>query len=396
MANDAIPILPSSSEPQPFIRTFPDPDAPPDTAPPLTPVGGDGSGEGTTTPPVTAPPTEPAHGPGEGDETGDETGPPPVETEPDTAALPGLDKLALIILVLGLILLADAITSFLNWMLRAAWPGSGSRAKQIKPVAATKALGTYLGTFAGNFDPEVGTNFTQMATSTGLLSRTLVALATRLYHVAEAVARLQLQAASNVDTTNALRHRLQSQGATQVETVRELQRQIDREQAAEQQTQRRLHALERHVTTILEPELERLRKQIPELKQGQATTVKRVAQHDTMLGLDAMVATVAMAMAKLGTTWTRCDTNRQLGENVCRDSDGLLKALLANALPILAAGDLCGMAAVLEGTLKLLQPAMLSFVSVENALIGCHGNVAPPDWRIAALSRTPVHATVTL
>jgi hypothetical protein len=374
MANDAIPITPAATEPQPFRPTFPDPVAPP----------------------VPAPPTEPTHEPDGGDDTGTETTPTAGVSEPDTGALPGLDKLALIILVLGLVLLADAITSFLNWMLRTVWPGGGGRAKQLQPVAATKALGTYLGTFAAKFDPEVGTNFTQMATTAGLLSRTLVGLATRLYHVAETVSLLQSQASAGVDATNALRHRLQAQGAAQVQTVKELQSQIDREQAIEQATERRLHTLERHVTTVLEPELERLRKRIPDLEKGQATTTERVSQHDTMLGLDAMVATVATAMGKLGTTWTRCDTNRQLGENACRDESGLLKALLANALPILAAGDLCGMAAVLEGTLKLLQPAMLSFVSVENALIGCRGNDAPPDWPVAALSRTPVLPTVAL
>jgi hypothetical protein len=374
MANDAIPLTPETPEPQPFRPTFPEPEAPP----------------------VPAPPTEPTHEPDEGENPEPGIALPPGVSDPDTGALPGLDKLAMILLVLGLVLLANAITSFLNWMLRTAWPGGGSRAKQLQPVATTKALGSYLGTFAQSFDPEVGTSFTQMATTAGLMSRAFVALATRLYHVAEVVSVLQSQASANVDATNALRHKVQVQDAAQVQTVKELQAQIDKEDAAERRTERQLHALERYVTTVLEPELERLRKRIPDLEKGQATTTKRVEQHDTMLGLDAMVATVATAMSKLGTTWTRCDTNRQIGEDACRDESGLLKALLANALPILLAGDLCGMAVLLEDLLKVLQPAMLSFVSVENALIGCHGNDAPPDWPIAALSRTPVVATVAL
>jgi hypothetical protein len=376
MANDAIPITPETTEPQPFRPTFPEPVAPP----------------------VPAPPHEPTHEPDDGEDTGTETTTPTGVTDPDTGALPGLDKLAMIILVLGLVLLANAITSFLNWMLRAAWPGSGSRAKQLQPVATTKALGSYLGTFAHGFDQEVGTSFTQMATTAGLISRAFVSLATRLYHVAEAVSLLESQASANVDATNALRHKVQVQDAAQVQTVKELQAQIDKEDAAERRTERQLHALERYVTTVLEPELERLRKRIPELEQGQVTTTKRVEQHDTMLGLDAMVGTVAAAMAKLGTTYTRCDTNRDLGERICQEGGQGLRNLLRGLIPLVGIAELCALVTAVSavGNSSLVQDGLGLFTEGIEGLLTCTGATVAPPLPVPPPSLPPLTAWASL
>jgi hypothetical protein len=376
MADDAIPITPNTPDPQPFRPTFPEPKAPP----------------------APAPPTEPTHEPGEGEGEGTETTEPTGVTDPDTGALPGLDKLAMIILVLGLVLLANAITSFLNWMLRAAWPGGGSRAKQLQPVATTKALGSYLGTFAQGFDPEVGTSFTQMATTAGLMSRAFVALATRLYHVAEVVSVLQSQASANVDATNALRHKVQVQDAAQVQTVKELQAQIDKEDAAEQRTERQLHALERYVTTVLEPELERLRDRLPDLEKGQATTTKRVEQHDTMLGLDAMVGTVAAAMSRLGTTWTRCDTNRDIGESLCSNGGQGLKNLLKGLIPFVDIAALCGLIAVIARTGKspVVTATLGAFSEGIEGLLSCTGATVADPLPIARPKLPPLTAWASL
>jgi hypothetical protein len=376
MADDAIPITPDSPDPQPFRPTFPEPKAPP----------------------VPAPPTEPTHEPDDGEGEGAETTEPTGVTDPDTGALPGLDKLAMIILVLGLVLLANAITSFLNWMLRAAWPGGGSRARQLQPDATTKALGSYLGTFAQGFDPEVGTSFTQMATTAGLMSRAFVALATRLYHVSEVVSVLQSQASANVDATNALRHKVQVQDAAQVQTVKELQAQIDKEDAAERRTERQLHALERYVTTVLEPELERLRDRLPDLEKGQATTTKRVEQHDTMLGLDAMVGTVALAMAKLGTTYTRCDTNRDIGERICQEGGQGLRNLLRGLMPLLGIAELCALVSAVSavGNSSLVQDGLGLFTEGIEGLLSCTGATIAPPLPIATPALPPLTAWASL
>src|SRR5215469_14446524 len=106
--------------------------------------------------PAPSPPTLPGPAPGP---TAPLRPSPPPET-PDTGSLPGFDKLALLIVILGLVLLAKAFTDFMNWLFRTMlgplWPRTGS--KTLTPTPMTKALGSYLGTFGQGFDSELGVN----------------------------------------------------------------------------------------------------------------------------------------------------------------------------------------------------------------------------------------------
>ncbi len=62
---------------------------------------------------------------------------------------------------------------------------------------------------------------------------------------------------------------------------------------------------------------------------------------------------------------------------------GLLALLLGDAIEALVVADLCEFIWLLSNVARRAQPLLLAFVSVENALIGCHGVTAAPLLRLA-------------
>lgn len=319
---------------------------------------------------------------------------PPAPPQPDTGGLPGLDKLALILLIIAFVLAAKAFTDFLNWLFRSflgpLWPRTGS--KTVSSQAVTKAAGSYLGTFAQGFDSELGVSFSSQAETVRRAGDMYVAIATRIVKLAAAVAALEQRTAGDAASRNALRHTVQQTQAEQRQTAEQLA-------AASAATTASLHALrvrvdelQHSVTRLIEPELEALKGAIPELERGASTTWDTLMNHEELLGLGAMIGTVAAATGRLGMDWTRCDSTRELGERICRDGGGTLRNLLDGLLPLIDIAALCGLIRLMAaaGTNREIVDGLGLFSLGIEDLMKCAGASRPRLLTVPALSVGPL------
>lgn len=343
-------------------------------------------------PPAPAPPEKPAGAP--------EPTPEPSPPEIDTGSAPTLDKLALILLIIALILIAKYFTDFLNWLLANTIdriPGIKSSPK-LNHQAVTQALGSYLGAAATTIDPEVGTNFTQMGQTVGRASQAYVSLATRILKTATGLAVVSAAVVGSQTSQNALRHEVQRQGADTAKTAHQLEAQAKQQAAADTGIQARIDQLTHHVTHVLEPELDGLRHAIPELQKGATDTWKVLESHGTALGLEAMVGTVAVAMGTLGAGWTRCDTNRDIGEALCGSNGNTVRNLLHDLMPLIDIALLCSFIKAISAMGKnpvLLDALGVFSIGVED-LLRCTGASLPTPLSLPALSLGPPQAWATL
>ena len=104
-----------------------------------------------------------------------------------------------------------------------------------------------------------------------------------------------------------------------------------------------------------------------------------VRSHTVDVAATAFAGAVAVALGRLGGGWIRCRNWNRLGKSVCGLPFGLLEELLGAAITAFAVSDICAFSTVAMGTAQLIQPALLTLVDVEDALVGCHGaSGAPP------------------
>jgi hypothetical protein len=339
-------------------------------------------GSGTVTPPITLKPSFP-------------------EPEaPDTTAAPELSKLALLLLVLGLIAIAKAFTDFLNWLFRTMlgplWPKANS--PQLSTKLGTQAISNYLGSFAQGVDSELGVNFARIAETNNMLGQAILAAAVGVQTAAVKLARLEGNAAGVQSAQAALKQAQRQTRADLQRTNTQLQSQAQAQTDANHALQTRVDSLTHHIHHVLEPELDGLRSAIPTLERGTAVLEDQVKQHSEALGLAAMTGTVAVAMGRLGAGWTRCETNRNLGEALCGSSNGQVKNLLRDLLPLIDIAALCGFVRLISAMGKnpvLLDALGVFSIGVED-LLRCTGATEAPPLPVPALTLAPPQPWATL
>lgn len=274
--------------------------------------------------------------------------PPPI-TEPlpppsgVPEALPGLPILAGLIVILGLILLVTALSNFSNWLIRSMfgplWTKVGS--PQLNTQKLAQPLSNALGAAYAKLDPDIGLSFNKLGQMTGRTGSAL--LAGEQVALALAIKLGALQGYSehhSVKTAAALgQARLALRQSAQAAQQAELDREAAQERA--KGLDGRLAALETHITTLIEPELEGLRDRLPSLEHGVTTAWDEIAKHGEALGIGALTASTAVALAKLGAGWVECEANQLIGKAACRSGPNAIKNLLEGLFDIAALLDLC-------------------------------------------------------
>lgn len=306
----------------------------------------------------------------------------PVPVPPVVAPSPGGGgskgpNFILWLLILALILLAASLSKFFNWMMQKTlgrlWHAAGK--PSVTPQSVTQAISSTLGPAALGVDPDVGTGLVNLAATANQLGGTFKHMGWAIHAQANAISRLtrsheetQQVAGAAVKSAKQAKHEAQTANATATAT----RQQSESAQKAAQATQ---HATTEHIHHVIEPELDKLRHAIPELKKGNATTWDELSKYIEAGGATAAIAATAYGLARLGGSWIRCDTNQALGRQMCGNTGNTLKKLLEGGLPLLALGDVC---LVIKGATKLLNSGAvqgsLSFgVDAVAGLLSCTG-----------------------
>lgn len=158
----------------------------------------------------------------------------------------------------------------------------------------------------------------------------------------------------------------------------------------------RVTSLEHTVAGVIEHDIAGLRARTRELLDSLDSLWHRVRRLDALLGTAAFAAAVAVALARLDLSWIRCRNWGRIGRSICGVPYGLLDALLAGAIDVLVVTDLCDLAYLMTAAAEGMVPEFLAFVDVEEALVGCHGNTAPPALTLPALVLPPAPARLQL
>lgn len=158
----------------------------------------------------------------------------------------------------------------------------------------------------------------------------------------------------------------------------------------------RLAALEHTVDGVIEIDIAGLRARARSLTDRLENTWRQVRKLDALLGTAAVTAAVAVALTRLDLNWIRCRNWRRIGRGVCGLPASLVEALFAGAIDALVVADLCDLSYLMIAATEEIRPAMLDFVDAEEALIGCHGNTAPPPLHLPPLHLAAVRAPLAL
>ena len=278
---------------------------------------------------------------------------PPVTAPPGGSGGGKGPNVLLWLLILALVLLAAALSKFFNWFMRSTlgrlWPAAGK--PTLTPLKITQAISSTLGPAALKVDPDAGTGFVNLAATVNQMGDTFKHLGWVVHAEAAAIERLtrshdaaQQLAGSALKQAAQAKH--QAQTAQHTATVTR-----EQGEAAQKATQARQRVATEHIHHVIEPELHRLRNEIPELKKGQATTWDELQKYIEAGGATAAIAATAYGLARLGGSWIRCDNNQSIGKEMCGSTGSSIARLLEGGLPLLAFADIC---AVLGGATRLL------------------------------------------
>lgn len=123
---------------------------------------------------------------------------------------------------------------------------------------------------------------------------------------------------------------------------------------------------------------------------------RRLARLEKLLGAAGMAAVMANA---LGLPNWRCITRGNLGRlsrYVCGLPTWLLGLIIYGTVEAFIITDLCGFTDLLIKEAEAIRPTLYALVDVEDALIGCHGTVKPPDLNLPPLSLPPMYGPSAL
>jgi len=124
---------------------------------------------------------------------------------------------------------------------------------------------------------------------------------------------------------------------------------------------------------------------------------RRLHRVEGLFGAAVMAAAMANALG-LGKNW-RCITRGNIGRaarHLCGLDKWALDFLLLGSVEAFIATDLCEFTHLLSEATKLQVPALMELVSVEDALIGCHGAEKPLQFKLPTASLPPLQGVSPL
>lgn len=166
------------------------------------------------------------------------------------------------------------------------------------------------------------------------------------------------------------------------------------------------HSIPRRVRSLLRPFIVAafpLIVALPWMQKEIRTLNRRWEIHKRrLLRLEKLLTTVGFAAAmaaSLGLKDWRCITRGNIGR-AARAWCGLDKALvdlfLLGTVEAFAVNDLCEFSYLLGNATKAIRPGLMELVSVEDALVGCHGATAPISFDLPPISLPAVVGTSPL
>jgi hypothetical protein len=142
--------------------------------------------------------------------------------------------------------------------------------------------------------------------------------------------------------------------------------------------------------------LPRIRAEIRGLTKRNLRITKRLHRLEGLLGVAAMAAAMANV---LGLPNWRCLTRGNIGRaarHFCGLDKWLVDLLLLGSVEAFVATDLCEFTHLLGIAAKAQRPALMELVSVENALVGCHGTTSPPLFVLPSADLPPLQGVSPL
>lgn len=122
---------------------------------------------------------------------------------------------------------------------------------------------------------------------------------------------------------------------------------------------------------------------------------RRLHRVERLLGVGAM----AVAVAAVFRVSAECVTNGNIGRLMrffCRSPKWLLDLLILGAVEAFIVTDLCEFTWLLRKAAKAEVPALMELVSVENALLNCHGDNSLIAFRLPDATPTPLQGVSPL
>ncbi len=311
---------------------------------------------------------------------------PPAKPPATQGGLTDFWLFVMIFVAFGLAALANALTDFLNW-LRLALLGPILRSRtppKLDPAQVTQALTAPLGEAIQTADPAVGGSFAQLGS-----------LAAEVGHEIAANAQVAAQTAEHLSVLDGSQTGLKRTVGHTATQTRQAVVTLQRQQHASDVRQT---AQIQHVTHLIEPELEALRHEIPQLRKGLTTAWTEIRKHEELLGAAGMAAGVGGALTAIGASWIECEANKILGKAACGKGPNFWRKLLGGALDVFGVAELCLLTKSISAFLDsgFVQSALRAFTVGINDLIVCQGNARPKPLAIPAPSLGPLTAWATL
>jgi hypothetical protein len=157
-----------------------------------------------------------------------------------------------------------------------------------------------------------------------------------------------------------------------------------------------IRSLDRELGQVVTGDLPAIRATEAKLGRELGSLSRWAHQHITALTGAALVAPVAVALARLGGTWIRCENWKGIGRSVCALPASLLAELFSDAIEAFIVADLCDFVTLAGAVAHEFQPLLIAFVDVEDVLIGCHGATKPAPLSLPPLDLPPAPAALAL
>lgn len=313
-------------------------------------------------------------------------------------ALPVLGELAGLLFVVGCIYMVDAFVRSLFGTVSGAvgwipWIGKVVSA----PIhSIEQKVTSALGSAEASIDNHIGTCFHKLASllehmgveilGLGLLGVALAAeLADHLRHLIghdAAIAANQAEAAAAHRIATEAEALARSVGAAATSTELALRH--------------RIGALEGEVAGVLEPDIAGLRDRAHEIEDALGRAWDLIRQHEEALGIGAITGAVAVALAELDLSWTRCASNNLVGKKLCGLGPELLEELLGTAIASMAIGDVCQIVTAIVTGVDDLQPVLDLMIAGVDDLLKCQGSERPPHLPYVVPALPPLQTPAAL
>ena len=156
-----------------------------------------------------------------------------------------------------------------------------------------------------------------------------------------------------------------------------------------------LKRLEHEAEVVIPRDIGELRARTKALDREYERLYRWIRTHPWTAATTAFTGAVAVALARLGGSWIRCDNWKGIGRSVCGLPGSLISELLSGVLDVLVLTDLCELVAGMSQVAQAFVPEIDAIVGTASGLIGCHGTTAPKQWAAQGVSLAPVNNPLT-